>query len=153
MATEALNAFVSSSASQLAGTSITHIDSVRPTCCAARPTPFALYIVSSMSAARFRSAGVTDGTGTDASRSTFDPYFTTSRIISPWPFLANLHSLHDSPVEPNPPAPLSVASSASTSTTSARATGATTICAILMPFSTVNGSWPKLASITHTSPL
>ena len=79
--TRALNAFTSSLSSQLAGTSITHTLSQRPTCCAASPTPFAWYIVWSMLSARRTSSGVTAGTGTAFSRSTADPYLTISSNI------------------------------------------------------------------------
>ena len=71
--TAALNARVSSSSSQEAGTSMTQTDSSRPTCSAARPTPRALYIVSTMSSASFASAGVTAGTGRAFSRRTLSP--------------------------------------------------------------------------------
>ena len=56
------------------------------------------------------------------------------------------------PVEPKPPAPRSVAPSSSTSRNSARSTGAGTSWAIRSPRRTSNGSAPRLARITFTSP-
>ena len=82
IAAAALNARVSSSSSQSDGTSMTHSASRRPTCGAARPTPRAWCIVSTMSAASCTSAGVTDGTGRAVSRRTAAPYLTMSRTIA-----------------------------------------------------------------------
>ena len=56
------------------------------------------------------------------------------------------------PVEPKPPAPRRVESSSSTSRKPARSTGAGTSWAMRSPRRTSNGSSPRLARITFTSP-
>src|SRR3954447_23237056 len=56
------------------------------------------------------------------------------------------------PVLPNPPAPRVVPARASTSMRLAWSTGAGTSCAIRSPRRISNGSWPRLARITFTSP-
>src|SRR5437868_3286952 len=56
------------------------------------------------------------------------------------------------PVEPKPPAPRLVSLSTATSTKSAFSTGAGTSCAMRSPRRTSNGSEPRLARITFTSP-
>ena len=56
------------------------------------------------------------------------------------------------PVEPKPPAPRLVSLSSATSRKSALSTGAGTSCAIRSPRRTSNGSLPRLARITFTSP-
>ena len=63
-----------------------------------------------------------------------------------------LESCIQRPVLPNPPAPRDVPSSSSTTHTVARATGATTICAMRIPCSTVNGARPRFTSGTFISP-
>src|SRR5690348_821703 len=56
------------------------------------------------------------------------------------------------PVEPKPPAPRLVSLSARTSRNAALSTGAGTSCAMRSPRRTANGSLPRLARITFTSP-
>src|SRR5690348_10384165 len=56
------------------------------------------------------------------------------------------------PVEPKPPAPRVVSLNAATSRNRAFSTGAGTSCAIRSPRRTSNGSDPRLARITLTSP-
>ena len=56
------------------------------------------------------------------------------------------------PVEPKPPAPRLVSLSSSTSRKAALSTGAGTSCAMRSPRRTSNGSLPRLARITFTSP-
>jgi len=56
------------------------------------------------------------------------------------------------PVEPKPPVPRPVSPSTSTSRNAALRTGAGTSCAIRSPRRTSNGSVPRLARMTFTSP-
>ena len=60
--------------SQPSGMSMTHRRSRRPTCSAARPTPFDSCIVSIMSSASARNRSSTIATGIAFSRKTFSPY-------------------------------------------------------------------------------
>src|SRR5204863_6064672 len=72
----------------------------------------------------------------------------TTHDFTPFPLFA----FPLTPVEPKPPAPRCVGAIAATSTSRACATRCTTSWAMRSPRAIANGSWPRLASRTCTSP-